>query len=545
MPRPRPPVAMSVVAAARRARMPAARSLLVMPWPVLVPLAVVQWFFVLLTARRTVHNHWLFPQGGTATYFYAAAGSLAHGHVPAAQVGYGWPLLTSPIARAAGRIFVDGLPPLVLVQTLVLVPVALLAVYGIARRTAGPILGYVAAAGWVFIPYAVIPLFVASYRPTYKEQLLPPALGLTGLSDLASMVCVLAAAYFVVTSLDTRAPLPAALAGLLAGFAIGIDVWNSLFLAAPVVGYAIARRWRSGLAFGLALLPALVTLALWRYRGLGHFPGIHVHVDLDRLRTARLDFRSAFYSDRVVEVAFIAGVIAIARRSWSKSAFIAVWYAAFLVARLSAPEASIPSGTSFRLLMPAFPAFLIAACSVPLLVPRLGERLAAASGAPRRVSRLNWRDPRVVAACAVFGALPLAVVAVLPVQKAQTEAAFPADNVLVPIDSTLQPQAIPGPGAASLTWQVRTSKRATTFYTIYRSRPDAGGGVNCDGTRGAIRCVLSMQKIGSTTLLSWGDSSVPSGKWIYRVGLAANAQADTNAGGLLLLSAPVEVTIPP
>ena len=54
-----------------------------------------------------------------------------------------------------------------------------------------------------------------------------------------------------------------------------------------------------------------------------------------------------------------------------------------------------------------------------------------------------------------------------------------------------------------------------------------------------------MQKIASTTLLSWGDSSVPSGKWIYRVGLAANAQADTNAGGLLLLSAPVEVTVPP
>ena len=77
--------------------------------------------------------------------------------------------------------------------------------------------------------------------------------------------------------------------------------------------------------------------------------------------------------------------------------------------------------------------------------------------------------------CAVFGALPLVVVAVLPLQKAQTEAAFPADNVLVPIDSTLQPQAIPGPGAASLTWQVRTAKRATTFYTIYRSRPDAGG----------------------------------------------------------------------
>ena len=89
-------------------------------------------------------------------------------------------------------------------------------------------------------------------------------------------------------------------------------------------------------------------------------------------------FGAAFYSDRLVEVPFVAGVIALGRRSWPKSAFVAAWFLPYLLVRGSAPGTNFGTGTWFGALMPAFPAFVIALCSVPLLVPRLGARLARA-----------------------------------------------------------------------------------------------------------------------------------------------------------------------
>ena len=50
---------------------------------------------------------------------------MAGGHIPDAQIGYGWSLILAPIARVAGPNFLDGLPALVLLQAVVLLPVAL------------------------------------------------------------------------------------------------------------------------------------------------------------------------------------------------------------------------------------------------------------------------------------------------------------------------------------------------------------------------------------------------------------------------------------
>src|SRR5206468_1100381 len=68
--------------------------------------------------------------------------------------------------------------------------------------------------------------------------------------------------------------LDAALGGVAAGFAIGIKPANALFLAGPLLGFSVARRWREGGAFGIALAPEVLALALWKYRGLGHLPVI-------------------------------------------------------------------------------------------------------------------------------------------------------------------------------------------------------------------------------------------------------------------------------
>ena len=404
--------------------------LLRQPWNVLLALVLLQWLLLLLLTQRIVHNGWLFAQDGTATAFYSTAWSLAHGHLPPALVGYGWPLVTTPVAGIAGIRFLDGLPALVLVQTLVLLPLALFAVYGVASRIGGRALGYVTAAAWVLLPYAVHPLFGSGYHPTYVQQLLPQGLGLTGLGGFPSMVCVLVAAYFAVSSIDTADPVHAALGGLFAGFATAIDPANLLFLAAPAVGYALARRWSTMLVFGLALLPALATVTLWQYRGLGHVPHIHAQIDVHHLQSLRIDFRNVFYSDRLVEVPFVAGAIALARRSWIKSAFVTAWFLSYLLVRESAPETSVGTGSWYGVLLPALPAFVIACCSLPLLsrasarvsrphrpcdIRRAWTGVTSASSlrrsrsrcsrssssqfSPRRSRRSWWRSPRSVRSC--------------------------------------------------------------------------------------------------------------------------------------------------
>src|SRR5439155_10541798 len=71
---------------------------------------------------------------------------------------------------------------------------------------------------------------------------------------------------------DTGAWTDAALAGILSGFAIGIKPANVLFLPGAALGFAVARRVREPLAYAVALAPAVVALALWKYKGLGYIP---------------------------------------------------------------------------------------------------------------------------------------------------------------------------------------------------------------------------------------------------------------------------------
>jgi hypothetical protein len=516
------------------------------PWNVLWPLVLVQWLFLLLMMRRLEHNAWLFAQDGAGTYSYSTAWSFAHGHLPPALVGYGWPLLTTPIAGIAGADYLDGLPALVLLQTLVLLPLGLLAVYGVASRIGGRSLGYLTAACWVLIPYLAIALSTAAYRQAYEQQLMPQALGLIGAGGLPGMVCLLVGAYFAISSLDTSDNVHAAIAGLFAGFAIAFDPANTLFLAAPAVGYALARRGRTALAFAVALVPALATVALWQYRGLGHVPHIHAAIDPHRLALLAQGFRGAFYSDRLFEAAFVAGVIGLARRSPSKSAFVAAWFLPYLLVRGSAAGTDFGTGSWFGALMPAFPAFVISLCSIPLLVTRLGERLARAPVVDHP-PRLTRGDPRLVAAGIALAALPIVIVCALPIQKKPILVADADDRALVPVTRTFQPVTGTRPGTVYLQWPAaKKPAGATAFYEIFRSPGSVPGGIVCDRGEGATRCVLAMQRLGSTPGLAYSDIAppVPAGKWTYRIGLAANWQKDPSAGGLVLLSPPVDVTVP-
>jgi hypothetical protein len=81
--------------------------------------------------------------------------------------------------------------------------VALLFVYGIATRIAGRVFGYWAAALWIIVPYAAIPMFDHRYHQKYVDITLPQSLGLTMLGDFPSTVFLLVTAWLLVRALDT------------------------------------------------------------------------------------------------------------------------------------------------------------------------------------------------------------------------------------------------------------------------------------------------------------------------------------------------------
>src|SRR5205085_4917741 len=104
------------------------------PWAVLATIVVAQWLALLAFVLVVRRNGWLFYQGGDETFFHTDAWVLSRGHVPESEIGFGWSYLISPIAGIFGPSYISLLPGLVLFQTLVLLPIAVCCVYGIAAR---------------------------------------------------------------------------------------------------------------------------------------------------------------------------------------------------------------------------------------------------------------------------------------------------------------------------------------------------------------------------------------------------------------------------
>ena len=136
----------------------------VRPAYVLGVLVGVQWIAVLALALKVRHNGWVYYAGGDQLWHYSGAYLLAHGDLPRALVGYGWSILLAPVAAFAGPGLVSALPALVLFNTVVLLPVALLCIYGIGARIAGRMFGYLAAALWIAVPYLGIVFVQPGYH---------------------------------------------------------------------------------------------------------------------------------------------------------------------------------------------------------------------------------------------------------------------------------------------------------------------------------------------------------------------------------------------
>lgn len=555
-------VASTSVAAAREAGHTVDR-LLERPRAVLGVLVGAQIAATAVLALSAAHNGWVYFQGGDQIVNTTTGWLLGRLDLPPTEIGYLWPLVQTPVTWFTGPTYVQVLPAIVALNVLVLGPVALLCVYGIASRIGGRLLGYWAAALWVIAPFAAIPLFVDRYHEKWVDHFLPQALGLTAMPDYPSMVLVLAAAFFVVRSLDAARITDAVLAGVLVGAAGGLKPSNYLFAAGPVLAYPIARRWREALVFGAAIAPSVLVLAFWKDRGLGQIPAVGLEqmqlaagagalaLDVDVDRYVDLDFqhwldqmdelREFFWSARLAQWAPLAGLLAVLRvHRGAIAALLAGWLAAFLVVKGFSPRASIEANTFWRLLMPAWPAYLLLFAAIPLLVPtlarRLGDRVRPALTA--KPVTLRW----IVVAAALTLVVPAAVTAasdrIQPPTPAIVQPTASDTTILTPVDETIDLKVEREGTAQRLTWNGGGPWRAEVFYRVFRT---AGPGSDVDCVTAynvAWECVLRSTPIATTRETFFVDPSPPAGA-TYRIGVGANWADDPEQGDVFDFSPPV------
>jgi hypothetical protein len=544
------------VAAAARLRRARDAVLAVRTPYILGGLIAVQWAAVLALALTVRHNGWLYYAGGDQIWHYSGAFLLAHGDLPPTLVGYGWSVLLMPIAWFAGPNLVSALPAMVLFNTLVLLPVALICVYGIAARIAGRIFGYFAAALWIAIPYIGILSLERGYHQKYTELTLPQAVGLTSVPDFPSTVALLIAAYFCLRAADGAGWQAAAGAGLAAGYAIAIKPSNSIFLVVPALALLVLR-WRALLPFAVALVPALLTLALWKYRGLGELAATPAEpvrlaggVDglLDRVHNPELNswqhlnevllgLREHFWAARVIEWIPIAGCVALLIRSLRGFLIVGTWFLAYLLTKATYVLASIEDASFFRLFMPGFPAYVLLAAAVVLLVPGVRPRPARLSS-PHRARTLTGA---VAVAALIFVLVPLSVIAATPPLHDNGLKAAQLGISLIPVSSSINPRADAQGTAVRLSWRPQPTTGAAVFYRVFRTS-GSGTGLGCAGrlNNASDNCRLYMDEVGVTRTRRFVDRPGP-GTWTYRIGLAANWLDDFRYGDVYVISRPISI----
>jgi len=255
------------------------------------------------------------------------------------------------------------------------------------------------------------------------------------------------------------------------------------------------------------------------------------------------NLREFTFSARVVQFLPLAGAIAVARRSVPAAGLLLTWLLAYVVVKGSASVATIESGSYWRLVMPALPAFALLAAAVPLLIPtflgRMGDRLAPAPARPVGTGA-------TVAAVVVLSLIPIAVLLVASPSRAQPVDDPPirvlsrsliVDKINVPVDGdVVRLDVRRTPQGNELRWTDST-RRATTFYRVYRATHSGGFPDMVCELRGVDRCELRSETLGTTREHRWLDPDPPADA-VYRVGVAANWLDETDRGDVFALSPP-------
>jgi len=538
----------------------------VRPVTLLAPAIVVQWLVTLGLGLIVHHNGWLYYQGGDQLWYYGLGWLLGHGIIGTASVGPILPFLDIPAGWIGGPTLVPALPAIILVNVLVLAPVALLCVYGIAQRIGGRVFAYWATLLWIVVPLIGIKYTDLGYHQIYTEVTLPQSYGLTAMADFPSMVAVLVSVYFTFRVADRMDVVDALAAGLAAGLVIGMKPANSVFLLGPILVLAVRRRFLGAALMLAGLAPAVLALALWKYRGLGYLPLFHAqaaerlalgagnqlvafnpllrygHFSWHQLHNNLLDIKEHFWSMRVIEWLALAGIIGLARRSLNGALLVGGWFAAFVLTKGTYLFAGVPGGSLFRVMMPSFPAFVLLLASLVYLFPRGRKRRAEI---PRTQSRLTPRTRLALlgAAAVVFALSPLVLIGAAQPLRGPQPQAWKVDFLLRPVDPALRLTAVRHGNEVRLAWNPSEPWAAKVFYRIWRTG-DPAGGASCTPTPHASdNCMLTMDDLGAHYGGRWVDRP-GKGVWTYRLGLAANWLNSPDYGDVYSIGLPVTVRVP-
>jgi hypothetical protein len=247
-----------------------------------------------------------------------------------------------------------------------------------------------------------------------------------------------------------------------------------------------------------------------------------------------------FWSQRLAQWAPFAGLIAVLRvRRGPIAALLAGWLAAFLVVKGFSPRATIDSGSFWRLLMPAWPAYLLLFASIPLLVPTLVRRLGDRTA--RLPSRQAPRWSLAVAAALVVALPAVAIAAASPLDG--PELALTQDDqgnfILTSIDESVELQAARTAEGVRLTWS-DDPWRANVFYRVYRAEGPTD--VECEHTDGhpAQSCYPRGTVLESVRGSEYLDRDPPP-EATYRIGVGTNWIDDPAAGDVFAFSPAVVV----
>jgi hypothetical protein len=538
----------------------------VRPVALLAPAIAAQWLVTLGLALDVRHNGWLYYQGGDQLWYYGSGWLLGHGVLPRTLVGPLLSVFDIPFTWIGGPTLVPALPAIVLFNVLVLAPIALLCIFGIAERIGGRVFAYWATVCWIVVPLIGIKYTDLGYHQIYTEVTLPQSYGLTAMADFPSMVATLVSVYFTFRILERTDVVDGLAAGLAAGVAIGIKPSNAVFLLGPFLALAYRRRWRGGGLMAAGLIPALVVLALWKYRGLGDLPlfngeaerrlalgagaqivafnPLHKYVQFNwaQFHNNLLGIKEHFWSMRVVEWMVLAGLVGILRRSFTAFLLVGGWFVAFILTKATYGQAGILGGSLFRIMMPAFPAFVLGLASLVYLWPH-GRRQWSKVAAVRSVLRPRTRLALLGAGVVVFAIFPFAVIAAADPLHGPNPEAYEVDVLVRTVDPSLRLTADVVGNRVLLRWNPSQPSAAKVSYHIWRSGLPNGGATCIPVAGGADNCMLTMSDVGSPR--GRGVVETPGkGKWTYRLALSASWLATADTGDVFSVGPPVRVRVP-
>lgn len=546
----------------RRAEALAARIAALPVVPVLAALIALQLAQAFWFAFNTPHNGWIWYSGGDATEYWTETWALAHGIIPQSVIGLGLPVYYAWVPLVMGTTLMQGAAAIVLFQAIVLVPLALVLFFLIADRLFGRVYAWCAAALWVAGPLLMLHGFTKPYHVVFDQYFLVPHwFGFTNMADLPSLVAVLGCVWLMLRWFETGSATDVVYGGLVAGVAICLKPSNGFIFPALAVLLIGARRPRQMALFFASLVPALVALALWKVRGLGHLPlttSSYEHVrlaagtsmpvaittskylqfDWHHLQQELRDLREFFWSLRFLEFLLFAGSFGVIRKHPWKGTFVVVWFLGYGVFKGSSPKADFTSANWFRLAEPGIPAYILIALGVAFCLPVVGRRAATSTRVIADTVSVSWR--RIAVPVVVAGVIP--VLAMVVAQPASSQH-IARDNVHVneaPISSLFHVRAVADGKKVHLSWDAPPAGRTHPTYEIYR----AAGGDGCNvPSSGSVECYLNMVHLDTRRDRTFTDTPSP-GRHVYRIGMLGGYRRAAEAGDLMLLSratAPVRV----